>query len=137
MKKPFKPCRKMGCSQLTRESYCESHQNLTKEIKRIYDSEQRDPKHKTFYNSEVWKKVRRLALVRDNHCCVKCREEGKVVRASHVDHIQELQDSWELRAEITNLQALCVPCHNKKTADEKKKRAKNHPLGRISRGFST
>jgi len=127
MKKPFKPCKKMGCSHLTRETYCESHQNLTKEIKRTYDREQRDPTHKAFYNSEAWKKVRRLALIRDNHCCVKCHEEGRVVRASHVDHILELQDSWELRSELTNLQSLCIPCHTKKTAEEKKKRAKNHP----------
>jgi len=40
----------------------------------------------------------------------------------HVDHIVPLRDGGE-RLDPDNLQSLCKPCHDKKTAEETRKRA--------------
>lgn len=122
MKKPLKPCKKAGCPSLTREDYCEKHQGEKKVEQQHYNKFVRNQKHVQFYNSKEWKHVRRLALVRDHHLCVKCRENGIYTKADVVDHRVELADSWALRSELSNLDSLCHACHNLKTAQEKKRR---------------
>ncbi|MFF7956528.1 hypothetical protein [Staphylococcus saprophyticus] len=48
---------------------------------------------KRFYNSKAWEDVRLYVLKRDNHECVWCKAEGKVVTEGlEIDHIEELQD---------------------------------------------
>jgi 5-methylcytosine-specific restriction protein A len=124
MKKPLKPCNKIGCNSLTREGYCDIHKEEKQLQQREYDRNVRDQKHKQYYNSVEWKKARELALMRDNFLCVKCRLNGKLKQADVVDHITELQDDFSLRSTLTNLQSLCHSCHNRKTEEERKKRRK-------------
>lgn len=65
---------------------------------------------------------RRAAYLRAHPLCVRCSEQGRSAIAEHVDHIRPLwaggADDYE-----TNGQALCVPCHDLKTAAEAKERA--------------
>ena len=65
-----------------------------------------------------WRKFRQWYLNR-NTVCVKCRMKGKTTEATVVDHIKprRLWPEIDPYAE-SNLQALCGPCHNSKTARE-------------------
>jgi|TARA_Y100000310_G_scaffold255356_1_gene262760 5-methylcytosine-specific restriction protein A len=54
--------------------------------------------------------------------CVTCLEAGRVALSTVADHVVPLdpknpsEGDWHLK----NGQGLCVPCHNAKTAKEKK-----------------
>jgi 5-methylcytosine-specific restriction endonuclease McrA len=65
-----------------------------------------------FYASERWRRFRRLYLF-DNPACEDCLEQGIVVPAIVVHHIEERRDRPDLAYEVTNMRALCVPCHNR------------------------
>ena len=70
-----------------------------------------------FYHSSAWKKLRNR-FIRSNPLCVMCEENGRVTPASMVDHITPIKDGGATLDE-RNLQSLCDPCHNSKTAQEK------------------
>lgn len=125
MQKAFKPCRKLGCPNLTRETYCSTHKEQRKINNKQYDNQIRNQEHRSFYHSKEWKAVRLIALTRDNFICVECKKNNKITKAEIVDHVIELRDDYSKRLELTNLQSLCRPCHNTKTEQERKKRNKN------------
>ena len=49
--------------------------------------------------------------------CGACEQHGRVVTAVVADHVTPLKDGGA-RFDTANLQALCVSCHNRKTARE-------------------
>lgn len=118
--KPFKICRVFGCNQLTKESYCEDHAHIQqeKELKRYkrYNSE-RDPVLTKFYNSKDWRTLSQFLMAKYHYLCIQC----DLVPADVVDHIIPVQVDWSLRLDINNCQPLCHACHNKKTAEDRKK----------------
>lgn len=75
-----------------------------------------------FYNSMVWRNLRKLVRQRDNNECMQCRREGKVFIdtgelnkkgtrkkiALIIHHKKELEDYPELATDISNLETLCV-----------------------------
>ena len=68
-----------------------------------------------FYNSRDWRELREVALERDHHECVWCREQGRVTTEDlEVDHIKELEFYPEFSLDIDNLRTLCKACHNKR-----------------------
>ena len=68
-----------------------------------------------FYNSRDWRELREVALERDHHECVWCREQGRVTTEDlEVDHIKELEFYPEFALDIDNLRTLCKECHNKR-----------------------
>ncbi|MBF2753923.1 MAG: HNH endonuclease [Gammaproteobacteria bacterium AqS3] len=69
-----------------------------------------------FYGGVRWKKVRKLAIARDDHLCVICRKHGEVKAGYEVDHIKPYQTNPELAYSLDNLQTLCHNCHTLKTA---------------------
>ena len=50
--------------------------------------------------------------------CRYCEAKGKIVEATVVDHIVPIRVRPDLRLVVKNLQPLCAPCHNRKTASE-------------------
>lgn len=116
-RKPQRPCREIGCGKLTRENYCETHtkigQESIKKIRQDYNKYKRDAKIDAFYHSPEWRKVRLLALERDNYLCQRCLKQGKLTKAKIVHHIKEVKDYWELRLVLENLESTCFPCHNR------------------------
>lgn len=50
--------------------------------------------------------------------CVRCREAGRVEAATEVDHIEAHRGDLGLFWRRSNWQALCKPCHSRKTATE-------------------
>ena len=69
----------------------------------------------------AWVATRARILKRDNHLCVVCSASGHVSLAREVDHRVPLHEGG--KDEDSNLQSICVPCHEAKTAAEAKRRA--------------
>lgn len=60
-----------------------------------------------------WRRKRDAVLLRDQYTCQVC---GKVTDELEVDHIKARAHGGG--DELTNLRAICVPCHKVKTARE-------------------
>jgi 5-methylcytosine-specific restriction protein A len=118
----WKPCAKPGCPNLTHGKYCEAHAHLEAEDKaqysKFYDRYKRDGGAQKFYQSAEWRKLRALKISQTPYC-ERCYKEGRMTPAEVVDHIVEISDDPSRRLDPSNLAALCIPCHNKKTAESK------------------
>ena len=80
-----------------------------------------------FYNSTPWKHMRKFVQQRDNGECQECKRQGKVFIDTYeknksgkrkkikliVHHIKELEFYPELDLDPSNLELICVNCHNK------------------------
>lgn len=75
------------------------------------------------YGSE-WVKIRKLVMARDKGLCQPCLRDCRVTMATQVDHIVSKAEAKRKRwtetqvNDLTNLQAICKPCHDKKTTEE-------------------
>lgn len=73
-----------------------------------------------FYHSKAWKRVRRLALERDQGMCQDCMDRFragygiKPHRADMVHHIIPREERPDLALNLANLRSLCNECHNKR-----------------------
>lgn len=77
-------------------------------------------KHKKFWGSAKWKRLRRSFKLRNPICCDPLGMHAGQVRATeHVHHIISLARSWMLRLVWTNLAPLCEECHNTITGRER------------------
>ena len=70
-----------------------------------------------FYHSKEWRKLRKIKLSIDP-LCEKCLTKGIIKEASVVDHKVDIILRPELRLTLSNLQSLCVECHNKKSSTD-------------------
>lgn len=66
-----------------------------------------------FYKSAKWIAKRKKILRRDNYQCQECRKYGKLTQAVYVHHIKHLEDYPDLALVDSNLESVCLPCHNK------------------------
>lgn len=104
-RKALKPCKHPGCPNLTAELYCEIHKQPD-----------RPSSAKRGYNSK-WRKLSKQYL-RKHPMCVRCMAEGRYVPATVVDHIIPHRGDKNLFWNESNWQALCKPCHDRKTWTE-------------------
>ena len=68
----------------------------------------------------AWDKLRKVALRRDKHLCQDCRDKGRVVPATQVDHVTPKAKGGT--DDLDNLRSLCRDCHDAKTALDNGKR---------------
>lgn len=61
-----------------------------------------------------WMALRALVLSRDGHRCRQCGARGRL----EVDHIEPASRAPGRAFDPANLQALCIPCHVRKTDSE-------------------
>ncbi|GMA48648.1 HNH endonuclease [Alicyclobacillus contaminans] len=109
--RPLRPCSEPGCSELTRDRYCERHQRSALEYDRHRgNSAQRG------YDSR-WRKAR-LAYLRAHPLCAECQRQGRLTPATVVDHIKPHKGDKALFWDVHNWQPLCKSCHDAKTARE-------------------
>lgn len=111
-KKPLKPCGELSCNNLTRETYCKTHQENVQKNAQKYDQVNRNPKTKAFYKSSYWIRLRTLAYQRDHGLCQRCLKSDVVKQADVVHHIVPILADWSLRLSLDNLESLCHACHN-------------------------
>ncbi len=109
-RKPKRHCRHPGCPELTDGRYCEKHQ---KEMDREYNRASRPYKH--LYNSSRWRRLRKHVLNKQP-LCVECMKAKRLTPATVVDHIKPHEGDSTLFFDEENLQPLCKPCHDRKTA---------------------
>jgi 5-methylcytosine-specific restriction protein A len=124
--KPLKPCnyRYEPCAKLIPpdERFCDRHKTA--------DSRDRAQIHGTSYDrgyDNEWRKLRLAALKRDQFICqavddLGCKKLGIMTPAKEVDHIIPFEGKDDPnRMKLDNLQSLCVPCHKRKTASQRKR----------------
>jgi len=92
------------------KSRCQAHQA---EYYR-QDNAQRDPGLTAFYASTVWKKTRALFRAA-NPLCEICATEGRETLAQQVDHRVPVREDPDRALDPTNLRALCMSCHSRRT----------------------
>ena len=135
--RPKKACAFPGCGAVTTARYCAEHQP-----KEEYGWDRFRPSGATTargYGAR-WRRLRNLVLIRDHHMCVLCGLDGRIERATDVDHITP-KSSGGTDA-MDNLQSLCTRHHREKTGREAgggavpKKRLMSHVAGRTSQNNS-
>lgn len=108
-----KPCSHVGCGVLVRDgsARCTAH----KIRDGAFGDARRGSPAERGYGTD-WRKLREQILKRDLGLCQACAANGRTQPARHVDHvIPKAQGGTD---HVNNLQALCVPCHKRKTAIE-------------------
>jgi len=63
-----------------------------------------------------WTKLREAAMTRDKWLCQPCARQGKTTPARECDHIIPKAEGGT--DALSNLAAICVPCHRAKTEAE-------------------
>lgn len=117
------PCRHPGCAVvLATPGYCDQHRVA---VHRDYDRTRRHEPERAFYKSAAWQRTRE-AFLRAHPLCCACEVMGLTVAARAVDHITPIKSGGE-RLDWRNLQALCIPCHNRKTTGEWQSRRRMPP----------
>ena len=107
-RKPKRPCRMMGCPNLTdrKSCYCEAHE---KTMQRHYEHFARGYDQHARYGS-VWRRIRDRHLA-GHPLCEMCKEQGRYVLARLVHHIKPLSEGGT--HDEGNLMSLCVSCHER------------------------
>lgn len=79
-------------------------------------------KKQGFYQTPAWRRIRTMALQRDNYLC-QLRLSKKCTRiATEVHHIKPLEDFPELALDLDNLTSCCWWCHE----ETKRRRSERH-----------
>lgn len=107
-KKPRKPCSHPGCPRLTERKFCAEHEALHRG--------DRESSSQRGYNTR-WQKARARYL-KKHPLCARCMEQGRVVKATVVDHIKPHRGDPVVFWDESNWQPLCKPCHDAKTWNE-------------------
>lgn len=78
-------------------------------------------RHERGYGTD-WDKRRARILNRDKRLCLECKRQGRVNTGNHVDHIKPKAQGGTDADE--NLQTLCRPHHDEKTARDAGRRTR-------------
>lgn len=122
-----KICNKAGCSLLIdhSERYCDKHKDQERidkaERNRYYDQYKRDQRSKQFYNSKEWEALRERVKAKFNGLCSNCLKDKKLKSGVIADHIVPIKVDWSLRLVESNIDFLCIECHNTKTAEDNRR----------------
>jgi 5-methylcytosine-specific restriction endonuclease McrA len=91
--------------------------------RRVERVEQRNKPNKKVYQSSRWHSFS-LSFRKANRLCVECLKEGKTVLSQCADHIIPIQQGGPIWDE-SNMQALCLSHHSKKTKEEQQSKRKH------------
>lgn len=108
-----RPCQMASCkAYAVNRGYCDQHQQRISKCDAA-----RGSSHARGYD-RAWAAARADYL--DEHpLCVHCaKKRNMIVPATVVDHIQPHKGDKNLFWDVSNWQALCESCHNRKTATE-------------------
>ena len=110
--KPKHPCRHHGCPALidADKQYCDVHAPLHAE------STERGSSSARGYNRQ-WQKARKRYLA-SHPFCVMCLKEGRMTKATVVDHIIPHRGDPDLFWDESNWQPLCKHHHDQKTSTQ-------------------
>lgn len=116
-----KLCRSPGCEELAEPGtpHCADcgAERAAREAGRKQVAKRAAQAWSHLYQTPWWKRES-AAFRRANPLCAHCAEVGLVVPSREVDHIRPHRGDMALFRDRTNWQALCKPCHSRKTARE-------------------
>jgi 5-methylcytosine-specific restriction protein A len=100
------------------KKYCnkcsEKIEQYRKEKSKYYDKYKRNKRSTKFYNSKEWIKLRTFVLSKYKGLDLYAYYVDKrIVYASHVHHVIEIEDNWDRRLDINNLIPLSNENHSK------------------------
>jgi 5-methylcytosine-specific restriction enzyme A len=98
-------CLTPGCGQLVSSGRCALHRRQTRQV---------SARAHSWYVSARWLRLRAAVLV-DEPFCRTCRQQGRKVIATDVDHIRPHRGDPVLFWDPRNCQPLCRRCHSRKT----------------------
>jgi 5-methylcytosine-specific restriction protein A len=78
-------------------------------VSRSYD-DRRGSSAQRGYDGQ-WRKLRLVALRRDDYLCQECLKKDRPVPATEVHHILGIDVRPDLRLDLDNLASVCAPCH--------------------------
>lgn len=111
--KPPSPCTYPGCPEYAADrGRCEQHKHRAGWYR---TGDQRGSTERGYGNR--WRKKRTAVLARDKYLCQPCLNVGRVTEATEVDHITHKAAGGDDSRD--NLQAICHPCHKRKTLRER------------------
>lgn len=64
------------------------------------------------YTAARWKRKAESIKRRDGYMCVRCKRYGRTTPAKIVHHIKHVDEYPELAYTSSNLESLCIACHN-------------------------
>lgn len=109
---PKRQCAHPGCNELVNRGRCTKHE---RQQRQELDAKRGTAASRGYGNK--WQRLRKQYL-REHPLCVRCHRIGRLIPATVVDHITPHSGDMRLFWDVNNLQALCKPCHDKKTAKE-------------------
>jgi len=80
-------------------------------IIKIMSIKRAELKERRIYESVAWRRVRLLALQRDNYLCRQCLRKKRITKATQVHHLKPIKGYPELALTLDNLESLCWDCH--------------------------
>ena len=121
---PKKPCIAPRCPgwALPGKARCQTHQAAYYQI----GNASRDPETTRFYNSVSWKRFR-AAIRAARPLCELCLSEGRETPSEQVDHIVRLKERPDLALEESNVRALCMSCHSRRTMTDRRAAERGQP----------
>lgn len=109
---------------------CSNCSSSRSESNRLYDKHVRDKQYTRFYNSKSWGVLADLVRMEQHGLCQMCLKDNKLTTGTSdsngnfkrniVDHKIPIKVDWSKRLNKNNCWVLCLSCHNKKTAEDKK-----------------
>lgn len=121
MKRAKSICRQVGCNMLVEApGYCDMHRDKIKDRFKRLD---KAPGSRAFYGGYKWTKTSR-AFRAANPICAEHKRQGYIVKGAIADHTTEVPELIAQGLDPYNwayLQNLCIPCHNRKLNDRRKK----------------
>ena len=113
---PPRPCTTPRCiKMIATNGKCEDHQPEPWLTSKGKSSSERG------YGVE-WVKQRAKALKRDGYLCQYCFIQGRMKKATEVDHVIAKANGGS--NDLSNLLSTCNPCHKNKTAQDRKQSIK-------------
>jgi hypothetical protein len=116
--KPFRICKKPGCTALVKSGYCEKHSFILNENKREsfdnLDSKKSD-RAIQFYRSAAWTQKSKEHRASEP-LCRKCKEIGIVTVGELVHHEPDLEYLFDNNLDPLDdqyLETICIPHHQK------------------------
>jgi len=105
------PCAQRGCPAIVVGRFCDAHQKAYNQ-KRYANRHA----HQKLYDYK-WQKARDYYLSK-HPFCRQCEHDGMTTAATEVDHIDPHKGDPAIFWNKDNWQALCKPCHSRKTVQE-------------------
>lgn len=97
-----------------------------KQASKRYDDKRKDSRETRFYKSKQWQRLAAATVMSKGYKCERC---GKYANQVHHKVRITTKEGWCMRFEPSNLELLCLECHNAEHGRFQKRRSTLTPGG--------